>query len=386
MSRRDTRFRLGVKGAALVAAALTVAGGGVGAAIAAPTSDPAKAGAAASLVPLSQVGLGWSIVQYSAASVPMAPHKVKGKTTLYAVSPQGHKYPFYSWPAGSNGGLSGFYVLDWSGDRKRVLVQNSYAKFEQISLVNGKVINSFHLPSGVFGIGYTRPNGLNILAVGPTGGIRRYSLTGKLTKNVTKNGEIAIDSPDGTSLIVNATYGLEQVSNLGGVIKRLHVPVAVFGCAPIRWWNATTVLGECDAKHGLLAPRLWLFPVNGGKVRALTAQRSGRGQDLGDSDAWRLTSGVYLQATGACGFGFIATQSSNGQAHRVPVPGVTLPSDQIVTGHGSSLLVRAVGGDCGGSAVLVWFDPKTKKVTWVFRTPKNIAGVGPVVPYGRPVS
>jgi len=186
-------------------------------------------------------------------------------------------------------------------------------------------------------------------------------------------------------VIVGTLYGLEQVSNTGGVIKRLHAPIAVFECSPDRWWNATTVLATCGARHGSGAPRLWLFPVSGGRVRALTSQRNGSGEDQGDVNAWQLTSGVYLQALGACGVVFIAKQGSNGQAHRVLVPGVSYASDLIITGHGSSLLVDANNG-CPEGATLVWFNPGTKKVTWVFHTPKNTIGVESVVPFGRPLS
>jgi TolB protein len=383
---RSTWFRPGLKGAALVAAALATAAGSAGAALAAPSSHPVKA---TSLVPLSQVGPGWSIAEYSAASVQFAPHKFKGKTTLYAVNPQGVKFAFYSWPADSPAakpGLAEFHLVDWSGDRQRALVANGYNKFEEISLATGKVVNSFKLPFYALAIGYTRPDGLNILAVGNQGSVRRYDLTGKLTKILAKTSNGVIDSPDGTTVIVGASYGLNVLSNdAGTVVKKLHAPTAVAICQPVRWWSATTVLGFCVARHGSGAPRLWLFPVNGGRVRALTAQRNGSGEDQGDVDGWQLTSGVYMQALGACGVVFIAKQGPNGQAHRVLVPGVSYASDLIITGHGSSLLVDANNG-CPEGATLVWFNPGTKKVTWVFHTPKNTIGVESAVPFGRPLS
>jgi TolB protein len=145
------------------------------------------------------------------------------------------------------------------------------------------------------------------------------------------------------------------------------------------------VLVGCASKSLPGIPRLWLFPVSGGRVTALTAQRTGRGQDLGDIAAWKLTSGVYLQALGACGVQFIATQSRNGSAHQVAIPGVHYASDMIVTGHGASLLVNANNG-CSAGAALVWFNPHTKKVTWVIRGLKSGIGLESVVPFGRPVS
>jgi hypothetical protein len=382
MSRRTPLRRSALKGAALLAAAFTVAGGGAGAALAAPAGPAHPAHPrAASLVPLSQLGPGWSIVETSAASAPMVKPVKKGKTTLYAVSPQGKKFPFFSWPA-STFGASSYLVIDWSGDKQRVLVQNFFNRFEQISLVTGKVINSFKLPDTVNAIGYTRPDGKNILAFGNGGiGISRYNLQGKLQVKLSKTGFGAIESPDGTSVIIEASYGLEQVSNTGGVIRKLHAPIATGFCTPVRWWNSTTILSQCQAKHEPSAPRLWLFPVNGGKVTALTAQRSGKRGDLGDIDGWKLSSGVYLQALGPCGVEFVA----NLAGQKINLPGVSYPSDNIITGQGSSLLVQADNGCFAGSS-LVWFNPQTKKVTWVVRTPKNVNGVMATVPFGRPLS
>ncbi len=387
-NNRQIKVRAGWRGAALVAAALTTAVTGAAGALAAPSAPSAQSAQPAqqakgtsSLVPLRQVGFGWSVAEYSAATIGNPPHK--GKITLYAISPQGRKFAFYSWPAAKMGPRT-FNLVDWSGDGQRVLVQNLY-RLEQISLATGKVINSFKLPPDAQVIGYTRPLGENLLV--QFNGVRRYSLTGKLTKVLTRNTTgNPIESPDGTSVIVGTSSGIEQVANLGGVIKRLHAPIAVSGCDPVRWWTATTVLGDCSAKHPLgAAPRLWLFPVHGGRVTPLTAQRNGHSGDLGDIDAWKLTSGVYLQALGPCAVVFIATQSRNGTAHQVTIPGVHFPIDQIITGHGSSLLVRGVN-ECAGGASLLWFNPRTKKVTWAIHTPSKVVGVELAVPFGRPVS
>jgi hypothetical protein len=152
-------------------------------------------------------------------------------------------------------------------------------------------------------------------------------------------------------VIVGTNHGIEQVNNLGRVIKREHPQPRSSIATPVRWWNATTVLSSCLAKNRPASPRPWLFPIRGGKVTALTAQRNGRGPDSGDVDAWRLTSGVYLQAFGPCFAEFIATQSLDGSAHRVTIPGVHYTSNHIITGHGSSLLVEAGNG---ARPVLCW--------------------------------
>ena len=373
MSYRTVLTRLG--GVALVAA--TVAGGGT--ALAAPMAHPAHPARAASLVPVSKVGLGWSIAEYSTAPIP--PKKGKGVTTLYAVSPQGKKYKFYSWPAASQSAAS-YQVVDWSGDGQRVLVANFRNDFEQISVATGKVIDKFKLPNGVAAVGYTRPQGENVLAADPLGdGFRRYDFTGHLTQVLTTKGFAAIESPDGTSVIVGTKSGLQEVSNSGAVIKNVNTPIGVVGCQPQRWWNATTVLANCNAKHGPGAPRLWLFSMTTGHVSALTAQRSGPILDQGDIDAWKLTSGVYLQSLGPCGVEYVGNLAGK----KVSLPGVSYASYHIVTGQGSSLLVEADNG-CSAGASLVWFNPGAKKVSWVFHSPKNIIGVEEAVPFGRPLS
>ena len=84
--------RSALRGAALIAAFVTIVGTSA-AAFAAPAGH-AISGAAASAVPWRQVGPGWSIAEYSASSAQAVTPRVKGPTTLYAVSPLGHKYAF----------------------------------------------------------------------------------------------------------------------------------------------------------------------------------------------------------------------------------------------------------------------------------------------------
>jgi len=217
--------------------------------------------------------------------------------------------------------------------------------------------------------------------------MRIYGLNGRLTKILTTSGPPlgAIGSPDGTTAIVSANGGIVQVTNTGRVVKRVQPSVKVSACAPRRWWNTTTVLASCNSQRGPGLPRLWLLPVNGHNATALTAQRRDRGPDLGDIGAWELSSGVYMQATavGQCTEEFIATQSHNGSAHQVALPGVRAASDTIVTGRGSSLLVRPDNSACGGGASLVWFNPHTKKVTWVIRPPRDVEGVVSAVPFDQ---
>jgi TolB protein len=126
-------------------------------------------------------------------------------------------------------------------------------------------------------------------------------------------------------------------------------------CQPVRRWNVSTILARCLTPDRAF-PRLWLVPVSGAGPTALTAQRNGKGPDLGDIGAWQLPSGLYLQAAGGCGVIFIAKQASNGSAVAVNVPQTTGNDNQIVTALGSRLLVRTQTS-CEESTTLVWFTP-----------------------------
>ena len=386
MSPRIARIGPALRGTALVAAALAAAAGSTGAALASPSlaaSSAHKVNApAVSRVPSASVGLGWSVAEYSTASEPNTKPVIKGKTTLYLVSPQGKKTAFYNVPAGT--GLNMWRLIDWSGDGQRVLLGTPNGAYEQVSVKTGKVVNKFSLTTqtSITVIGYTRPHGENILATAPGGiGVDRYDLQGRLQQRLSKTALQVMESPDGTSVVAGTQTGLQLISNTGGVLKNLPPAAGQAFCQPERWWNAKTILAECNAKHGSGAPRLWLFPAGGGKVTPLTPQRSGKSGDLGDISAWKISSGTYTQALGPCGVEFIAKVSGA----QVKVPGSNLSSDKIVTGLGSQLLVSPLDG-CGGQASLAWFNPGTKHVTWILKPGKNLIGAEIVVPFGRPLS
>jgi hypothetical protein len=142
------------------------------------------------------------------------------------------------------------------------------------------------------------------------------------------------------------------------------------------------VLASGSAKGVRDHPRLWLFPVSGAKVTALTPQREGHGPDYGDIAAWRLSEGLFLQAEGPYGSEFIAQQWRNLTVHPITVPG-TANNNRIITGLGAGLLVQAENGcPCGNS--LLWFDPAISAVKYLLHAPATIEGVMAAVPFGRP--
>jgi hypothetical protein len=327
------------------------------------------------------VGAGWSLAEYSGSTAGGVTPGKAGPTTLYLVGPSGYRDALYEWPAGQ----TAWTLLDWSGDKARALfVGPTPGAVGQLVLATGK-FTRFKLPGGTQALGYSRPDGTAILAaqqVMRTDKVLRYDLSGHLEQTLASgpanSASNAVYSPDGTSLAVNGAKALEQVGNDGHVIRSLPVPGNPT-CQPVRWWNAGTILAGCWAP-GHPASRLWLVPVSGARPTALTPQRSSSGPDLGDINAWSLPSGLYLQATGACGVIYIAKPTSTGAAATVTVPETTGNDNLIVTAVGPRLLVRAQTS-CEPSTSLLWFNPATHAVQMLMRAPAATAGVIADVPY-----
>lgn len=368
------------RGARLIALGVAVA-----AASAVPAVSNASASAVRSSVPWSQAGPGWSLVQYSTAK--QSGNVLKGGTTaLYLVDPRGQKFTVHSWKNSQATPIP--HLLDWSGDRQRALLVQQVsptggAHVEQISLVTDKVVNEFTLPSLTEPIGYTKPDGLNLLTIKFTyNGTRvqliRYNLAGvrqRVLAEITRPFADTLYAPDGTYLLATAPSGLDQISNTGGVVKRFHPRPAQDFCSPIRWWNSTTVLASCFRTPLDSVARLWLFHVRTGRSSPL-APVTGFNQNT----AWYISSGQFLQESTICPV--LAQVFRNGSIHKAPVPGNG--SIQIVGAVGGRLLLTGQATQCyySASASLLWFDPKQHKVSYLLRAAKNVIGVLAVVPFG----
>ncbi len=283
------------------------------AASAAPSSRVLSAGQAGTRaeVPWSKVGPGWALAMYSASQGGEAVKPRTGPATLYLVDPQGGRYKLITWSARS--AQAQWSLVDWSGDTRRALFSSGYASgssrehLYQLQVRTGHM-TGFTLPAHVNASGYTRPDGLAILAVKGNAysinskyTLQRYSLTGALQKSlVTVRGiASAAYQSRGTEIAVGTLRGLELVSNAGGVVRNLPVPGINEGCNPVRWWTPDTVLATCSVNNEP-GTRLWLVPAGGAKPTALTPVRKS-GFDLGDFNAWQLSSGLYLDGYGPCG-------------------------------------------------------------------------------------
>ena len=326
-------------------------------------------------IPWPSVGPGWELVQYTTHAT------TELMTTLYLVSPSGARYALRT------SRNEQFSLVAWSGDKTRALLDDDAAgKAEQLNLMSGK-LTTFALGGRATPIGYTPPRGLNILALhsrASSFALARYSLTGRLLKVLVSSKWAAFGeayAPDGASLAVAGPGGVELVGNAGGAIRQLDVPGTdpTVGCSPERWWNARTILAACIATSTNSEPRLWLLPASGARPTALTPQRKA-GHDLGDFDAWRLPSGLYLQSEGACGETEINRQAANGSVTPVNVPGTSNTDNVIVSAAGPRLLIEPEGACRAEAPGLLWYNPATHAEQWLFRYSPD-ASVPDVIPF-----
>jgi hypothetical protein len=341
------------------------------------TSHPARTAQPAG-VPWSHVGPGWVLAQYTTA----APEGGKtGPATLYLISPGSARYQLAHWPHFRTAPE----LVAWSPDGKRALFQVFSGKggVEQLTLATGRM-NTFVMQGTATPIGYTTPDGLNIIGSRPSGNatiVARYSLSGRLVQSLGRfDGGQPLYAPSGTEFAAGASHGIKLVSNRGALIRQLPVPgTSANTCGPVRWWNSGTILASC-APPGTAAQRLWLVPVTGARPKALTPPRNpARSGDFGDLDAWRLSSGLYLQAAGACGVLHIYRQAPGGSIKLITVPH-TNGDNRVLTARGSRLLVEAPT-DCTGSVSLLWYDPGTRAEQWLIRPKGNVLGVANAVPF-----
>jgi len=370
------------------------------AAPAAPTNRTVSAGQAgtAAAVPWSKVGPGWALAMYSATQGGEGVKPKAGPSTLYLVSPQGSRYRLTTWSARSP--RTSWDLRAWSGDASRALFaffpgsgSTGRERIYQLQLRTGKV-TGFTLPANVNAVGYTRPDGLNLLAEKTTSTagngsitLQRYSLTGKLQKDLATIKGLGLFAgisgippapynSKGTEIAAGTATGLELISNAGGVIRKLPVPKVQDGCAAVRWWSRTTILATCGGVNAA-GPQMWLVPASGARPSALTPART-EGFDLGDFNAWQLSSGLYVDGFGACGSLVIGRQPAHGKEQIVNVPGAD--SSLVVNATRSKLMVERING-CMPGISLVWFNPATRAMKVAVPVAHHQFGVTAVVPY-----
>jgi hypothetical protein len=360
---------------AALSAVLLTAATTAGVAAAQPAAQ-LTAGSARTSVPWSHVGAGWVLTQYASA----APEGGSGPAALYLISPGGTRYRLASWP---NWRFAP-QLLAWSPDGQRALFQvfSGQVGTEVLTLATGQV-STFVMPGAASPIGFTTPRGLNIVAGQPSGSgtsLARYSLSGRLLQPLgySADGQVLYAS-SGIAFLTGTGHGLKLVSNDGALIRNLPVPgTSTNSCNPVRWWSSGTVLASCTPPNSA-SPQLWLVPASGARPTALTPPRRVSSGDLGDLDAWKLPSGLYLQSAGPCAVLQIFKQAGNGSITLVPVPH-TNGDNRVLTALGSRLLIQAPTS-CVGSVSLLWFSPATRAEQWLIRAPGNVVGASIAIPF-----
>src|SRR5690348_3054300 len=132
--------RTGWSAAFAAAVAVSVAAGSGGVALASGTAghSSAKHGVARTparaAVPWHRVGPGWVLAEYWPGRFAENGKPKAAAATLYLISPAGVKYRLFHWASTRTPP----FLVDWSGDKTRALVQTSSGAMEQIVLATGK--------------------------------------------------------------------------------------------------------------------------------------------------------------------------------------------------------------------------------------------------------
>jgi hypothetical protein len=311
-----------------------------------------------SAVPWRLVGPGWALADYEVVR-----DGYPGRETLYLVDPLGGRYTLARWGPYS---LLQLGPIAWSGDGRRALFQifGTVANWAgQLDLRTADVndLQGFGLPVGQASVvGYTQPAGAEIVIdVGPlAGGVYQIRLYGPLgrVRRVLASFHSAPPAlayqPDGATVALGGPRRLELLSPAGRLIRRLPIPAAAGeGCEPVRWWSARVVLAACVGhRHRFM---LWLVPVAGGRPVALTPA----GWHRAALDAWRLASGLYVQADNCA----IVRLGADGRAAVVRVPGSRGGALVWEATRSRLLLQRDACGQRANS--LAWLDPATGAIT-----------------------
>ena len=355
--------------------------------------QPAARGVEAPIgsVPWSQVGPGWLLATSS-------PHAEKANTTLYLVDPAGGRYPITTFPPSS---AQPPELVDWSGDGSHALLSTGDTTAILVELRTGKqtTITVNGHPR------FTRPDGNAILeSSGGEGNgpatLKRVDLAGKqqLAYPTDKLGSAYngkyLPTPDGTQLVLGTATGLVLVGNDGAVGRRLPSPLPGAECSPVRWWTPTALLASCTARPAdpyttsAVPTQLWQVPLNGGTPTAITAVNPSDGSDplwggdFGDSNAWQLPSGTYLQSSRSCGPRFLSRLTPDKRTTAVTVPAVQgrpAGGAAVVGVDGADLdLLAVTASGCDGrnrQSLLLRYDAAAGVSTVLLGPPVNGATV-----------
>ena len=209
----------------------------------------------------------------------------------------------------------------------------------------------------------------------------RIDLAGGRSRLAARVDGSILPSPDGSTIVTGTRdwsgHGVRVLDRDGRVRQRMATSTH---CTPVRWWDRSRVELRCWSRRSLT---LSLADVATGEVSALTHPHGKDSADLGDVDARRIDSGLYLQASGPCGYYFLAHQLRDGSVEPVKVPHA-VGNVLLVAGEGHELVVEHAVS-CDGAAprsALGRFDPVTHEERVLTLLPENEA-FDRILPYGE---
>lgn len=382
--------------AAVAAVTLTLTGGGIAAAHGVPGRGhkPLAASAGKLLgpnqvamgdqVPWAEVGSGWYLTAVSQGR--QGDYGITAQHQLLdLVDPLGGRYQMLKTDVGKKS--RDFYQLaDWSADGQEALLLigggTADARAVQLDLRYGTRHET------------TLPDTVAAIALGPTGSLfaSKYGTSrGEPVVQIARDGSVhriarnvsglGLPSPDGQELVVapqaSRNHTLRLITSQGALIRTLPVPGR---CSPVRWWATDVVMTTCWAHD---TTRLYAVPVDGSAPTAISGDHGKRSRDLGDIDARRLGGVTYLEASGPCGYVFLARQHSDGTATRVKVPHAA--GNVYLLGTRGSRLVLEHSVSCDGDhtrSAITHFDPRTGADTVIALLPAD-EQYGDLLAYGE---
>ena len=372
-----------------------------------PAMLPAGKTGTLSAIPWPIHGSAWTLAEVSSAQPGSGQ---PGTITTYLVDPLGGRYQIHTSSPGATPQL-----LAWSGDGYHALFAvppssaGAGATFEILSLQTGTT-TPLQLPQGVTAVGFTRPDGLAIVAVKTNPDafkLQRYGLEGTFQATigslprrpgspdwapgcVTECG--ALSSPLGERDVWGVTGDeMQLVGNASGkVITRLKVSGSN-SCVPLTWRDNVTVLASCSVSGQPSARQLWLVPTDGNQPTQLT-QTSGSPSGSGDLiGAWQAGGTTYATVTnfnqcqgapsGPGGLAIVPVGSDGSLQQQISVQDTTNNRTSIVSASDGKLLVLAQT-QCPGTSSLLSLNPSTGDTTTVLAGQAGQVGVLAAVPYG----
>lgn len=329
-------------------------------------------------VPWDRVGVGWYLV-----AVDQGPRAGGGwirprQQLVQLVNPRGGRYTMWTTTVRHGRGL--VRLVDWSADARVALLTSeidmrhlraiavdlrSGERHEVVLPTSASAVALRPDAGGVLATTYgdENPDSRELLAV-DWSGAQRVVFRG-LGANV-------VLSPDGSTAVTGPTTAQGSALRVidtarGSVTGEIATPA---GCDPYRWWAADVVAARCWGERQSL--QVWTFPLDGSPATQLSTFHGRASEDLGDLDARVLGGETYLQASGSCGYVFLARQERDGSATTVDVPAavgsvhlVDATDDALVLQHGAAC------ADGATRSMLSHFDPATGVERSMARLPRH---------------